>query len=135
MPNYNELLDVMKQSAKGVMDDADLADICFGTVASASPLKVKVEQKYEIGKENLVVPQYLTNFTVGVTVSWQTENETYQHSHTVEGTESSQDSHTHKHSISGTKQITINNALKSGDKVILIKQLGGQKYLIIDRVG
>ncbi len=135
MPNYNELLGVMKQAAEGVMEDSDPADVCFGTVTAASPLQVKVEQKFVIGKANLIVPQYLTNFTVGVKMTWNTENESYDHTHTVEGTQSSQDSHTHKHSITGTKQLTINNALKVGDEVILIKQKGGQKYLIIDRVG
>lgn len=29
---------------------------------------------------------------------------------------------------------TINNALKKGDKVVMMKQKGGQQYLVIDRV-
>lgn len=135
MPNYDELLNTIKEAAMGAVDASDPADVCFGTVTSSSPLKVKVEQKFVIDKANLIVPQHLTSYTVGVTISWDTENETYNHKHTVDGTESSQDSHTHKHSITGTKQMTINNALKTGDEVILIKQKGGQKYLIIDRVG
>ena len=32
------------------------------------------------------------------------------------------------------KKVTVNNALKVGDKVVLLRQKGGQKYLVIDRV-
>jgi len=38
------------------------------------------------------------------------------------------------HSIVGTKSITINNALKQNDKVILLQQAGGQKYIVLDKV-
>lgn len=136
MPNYDELVGTIKQICLGVMNDSDLSDVCFGTVIGGSPLSVKVEQKFTIDSANLIVPQHLTNYTVGVTIpSWNTEKDTYKHKHDVEGVESSEDTYEHKHSITGTKQITINNALKSGDNVILVKQKGGQKYLIIDRVG
>ncbi len=135
MPNYDEFLNVIKQTTAGVMNDADLADVCFGTVTSSSPLKVNVEQKFTIGAENLIVPQHLTNHEVNVTIDWQTNQDTYKHKHNVEGTDSSEDTRSYKLDISGTKKMTINNALKSGDSVILVKQLGGQKYLIIDRVG
>ena len=40
----------------------------------------------------------------------------------------------HSHAITGRKPIRVHNALKSGEKVILIRMAGGQKYLIIDRV-
>lgn len=40
----------------------------------------------------------------------------------------------HAHEISGRKSLTIHNALKSGDKVILIRQHGGQKYVVLDKI-
>ena len=135
MGSYDELLNVIKEAAAGLMNDADLSDVCFGTVTSSSPLKVNVEQKFTIGSENLIVPQHLTNYSVNVTIDWQTNQDTYTHKHNVEGTDSSEDTRSYKIGISGTKKMTINNSLKSGDSVILVKQQGGQKYLIIDRVG
>ncbi len=135
MGSYDELLNTIKQAAAGMLNDADLSDVCFGTVTSSSPLQVKVEQKFTIGAANLIVPQHLTSYTVQVTIDWETNQDTYTHKHNVEGTDSSDDTRTYKLGISGTKTMTINNALKSGDSVILVKQLGGQKYLIIDRVG
>lgn len=40
----------------------------------------------------------------------------------------------HTHDITGKKEITIHNGLAVGDEVILLKQKGGQKYLVLDRV-
>ncbi len=40
----------------------------------------------------------------------------------------------HDHNITGKKSLTIHNALKNGDKVILIRQHGGQKYVVLDKI-
>lgn len=40
----------------------------------------------------------------------------------------------HNHTITGTKSLTIHNALKVGDKVILIQVQGGQRYIVLDKV-
>lgn len=41
---------------------------------------------------------------------------------------------THKHKVSGRKIMTVHNALSKGDKVILIQQEGGQKFVVLDKV-
>lgn len=40
----------------------------------------------------------------------------------------------HAHNIIGKKTLIIHNALKDGDKVILIRQQGGQKYVVLDKI-
>lgn len=42
---------------------------------------------------------------------------------------------THSHSINGKKEITIHNGLKVNDEVLLLRMQGGQKYIVIDKVG
>ena len=41
---------------------------------------------------------------------------------------------THKHSYKGRKKFTVHNALKKGEKVVMIKLQGGQKFVVLDRV-
>lgn len=36
--------------------------------------------------------------------------------------------------LDGTHSVTIENALEVGEKVILLRKKGGQKYLVLDRV-
>ena len=40
----------------------------------------------------------------------------------------------HKHSYSGKKKFTVHNGLKKGEKVVMIKLQGGQKFVVLDRV-
>ena len=41
----------------------------------------------------------------------------------------------HTHGIVGRKRILVHNSLQVGDEVILIRQAGGQEYIVLDRVG
>lgn len=40
----------------------------------------------------------------------------------------------HSHSYSGKKRFRVHNGLKQGEKVILIRFKGGQRFLVLDRV-
>lgn len=80
------------------------SDFCFGKVTSVSPLKISIEQKMTLSSAQLVLTRNVTDFDVEFTINDE------------------------------TKEMTICNSLKIGEKVVLIKQKGGQKYLVLDRV-
>lgn len=131
MLDVKNLLELIKKAAKEAVDAAQDSDFCYGTVTSASPLKILVEQKMELTSAQLVLCRNVTNYLTTVTVTvdgvdWITENKS--------GGSSAASFESHNHSIKGTKSIIINNALKTGDKVVLIKKKGGQEYLVLDRV-
>lgn len=111
------IIEIIKRASMDAMDNAQMCDLRYGTVTSVSPLKVQITNQFVIPKSLLVVPQHLTNYTVDVTVDWDT---------------SSVNEHTHK--VSGKKSMVINNALKVGDKVALLRKQGGQSYFILDRI-
>ena len=109
--NSHDLLMAIKKASTEAVETTKPADFCFGKVISTSPLKISVEQKIILGVAQLVLTERVTDYTVTVGIEWETD---YQ--------------------SSGKKQITIYNGLKTGDKVVLMKQKGGQKYLVLDRV-
>ena len=102
------LVGAVKRAALDAMENAQLCDLRYGTVVDTSPLKVKVTSQFTIPSSLLIVPEHLTKHTVSVTVDWG--------------------------EVSGTKKMTINNALKVGDKVALVRKQGGQSYFILDRI-
>lgn len=66
-------------------------------------------------------------------VSGSTSSVNISHTHEVTGaTQSAGGSHSHK--VNGTFTATVNNALKKGEKVLLVMANGGQVYYVIDRV-
>lgn len=153
MSDYNEFVKLIKKAAVEAVVAENPAALTFGTVTSTSPLKIKVDQKITLGKKQLIVPQHLTDYSVDVDVSWETESRDITATATTTIDEvvlkdkddkeqfrftpkakTTVNPSAHKHGINGKKKITFHNALKTGDSVALMREQGGQRYLIIDKV-
>ena len=127
MLDYTDLLNAVKQSCMTTMQAMQLSTFEFGTVVSSSPLKIQAEQKKTLTTAQLVLTRNVTDFETEVTIDWKTEEK-------EKDTGDAFSYERHLHDVKGKKKILIHNALKTGDKVILMKQQGGQKYLVVDRV-
>lgn len=137
MPDAVELIKAIKRAALEAMNASKPVEVCFGKVTSASPLKILVEQKMTLGEAQLVLCRNVTGYTVEMTVDHYTENET-AHTHAVQDTYTGGGSSSptkHLHAYKGRKKFTVHNGLVVGDEVILIRQQGGQKYIVVDRIG
>ena len=55
MPDYNSLLNVMKQAGSNATDAKNPVNVCFGKVINTSPVKILVEQKITLGNAQLVL--------------------------------------------------------------------------------
>lgn len=128
MADFNELLNTLKQASVEAVDASKPVQVCFGKVITSSPLKILIDQKMTLDSTFLVLTRNVTNYKTTATISWSTN--------TKGSTGSGENSFaSHAHGISGTKNITINNALNSGDEVILLRMQGGQKYIVLDKIG
>jgi len=132
--DINELVRLVKQAAvEAVRADAPMA-VCYGTVLSPSPLKIQVDQKKILGTAQLILTDAVRDYNVEMS--------------TIEGTGKSLGPHytedesggsgypafaAHKHRYQGRKKWRVHNALKKGEKVILLRCDGGQKYVVLDR--
>ena len=132
--DINKLVRLVKQAAvEAVRADAPMA-VCYGTVLSPSPLKIQVDQKKILGEAQLILTDSVRDYNVEMS--------------TIEGTGKSLGPHytedesggsgypafaAHKHRYQGRKKWRIHNALKKGEKVILLRCDGGQKYVVLDR--
>lgn len=65
-------------------------------------------------------------------------NGTTLHKHHYEGSTDgalSAEATLHGHSYKGRKKVLMHYGLKQGESVLLIKMQGGQKYIVLDRIG
>lgn len=120
MENNITLKDSIKTIVGDYMDASDVSTFLYGTVVSASPVSVFVNEKLTLSSEFIVIPRWLTDYEYDVEIKYPTDTG---------------GSPSHDHALTSVKKIKIKNALKPGDRVILIRQHGGQQYLILDRVG
>ena len=127
MRDSTDLVRLMKQAAIEAVKTSQPSNVVFGTVTSASPLKIQISSKITLEKEMLMLTRNVTEFETDITtVNWFTENTSGGAGYAL--------FESHKHELKGKKHIIVHNQLKSGEKVVLIKEQGGQRYIVLDRV-
>lgn len=138
---------------KDVVRTTQPCDYTEGTVISADPLQIKIDDKRILTERNLYLTNAVKDHSVDITVSWQTVDDDYLHEgamqHTHDGsplvgnlgapitgqtgTTMNFDT-THHHDIKGRKKITVHNGLTVGETVLLLRKQGGGRYIVIDRI-
>lgn len=117
MYNTDDIVLIIKQAAKEIFNAMDPSDVMYGTVDSISPLRISVDSKLILEEIQLALTRNVIDYDLEMTVDHTTE--------VADG---------HTHGYSGRKVFRVNNALVKGEKVMLIKVQGGQKYVVFDKV-
>lgn len=112
----------------------------FGTVTSTSPLEIQIDQKLSLTQDYLILTKAVLDYEVDIEVNHFTEQSALvgygpwdtKHSHPDAGI--GEINPNHRHQYLGRKKIKIFNGLQVGEKVILIRLQGGQRYVVLDRI-
>ena len=123
--DFNKLVDTFKTLVTDTMNAYVMSDIVIGEVISTSPYQIQVDPKIIIPETNLVFTNKTTDWTSEIRVDHVTENRA--------GGVGAAEYQSHNHDYVGRKKFLIHNSLKVGDKVILIQESGGQRYIVLDR--
>lgn len=139
MPDAAELVRTLKKAALDAVKADKPVEVCFGSVIETNPLKISVEQKLILGEEQLVLTKAVKDHWVDIEVSHFTVNDNFMIPDHVHGTHAGPTDTgnldtTHKHGYKGRKKIMIYNGLKTGEKVLLVRFGGGQRFVVLDRV-
>lgn len=105
MPDANELVRAMKRTALDAVEASKPVNVYFGEVVAVSPLKISMEQKMTLEEPHLILSRNVRDFKTQATIGTM-----------------------------GKQEIIMHQALTVGDKVLLIRQQKGQKYIVIDRI-
>lgn len=99
----NDLRNALKILAQDTINAEKPVEVTFGSVKETEPLKIETEQRLVLTEEFIVVSENLKEKTV----------QAFFDDRSV--------------------KMKIDNSLKEGDTVIMLRQRGGQKYIVIDR--
>lgn len=97
-------LEAIKRAAKEVVEASDPVALKTGTVERDSPLEIRLDQKTLLDKDFLILTPEVRDYKVDVT---------------VDGTR---------------RRCQVHKALKKGDKCLLVREQGGQNYLVLCRL-
>lgn len=105
MFDMTDFIKLMKKTAVEAVNASKPANMIFGKVISKSPLKIKIDQKLILTSAQLVLSRSVTEYRLSVTAHGEKTT------------------------------MTVHNALEVGEEVILMQVSGGQKYIVMDRIG
>lgn len=129
------MIDVIKEVIEKLLERKKMTKLEFGTVESVKPLTVRIDAKKLLQEEDLILSHLVKDYYVDITVqhstdsiygSWDTS-----HSHPDAGNNTIPTGHEHEYI--GRKKILIHNGLLKGEKVVMLRQEGGQLYYVLDR--
>jgi hypothetical protein len=131
------MLNAIKQAALDALEASSPVTILFGTVTKINPLEVNVDQRFTIDADFLIIPESLMllrgsdeRFEMSIKGNVQTGP-------VVD--DESQEQWTGDMRIYGAQMLATrkdmpNGPFTVGDKLILLRVQGGQKYVVLDRV-
>jgi len=123
-----KLEQALKQMINNAVEYSKPCEIYTGKVKTVSPLTILLNINVPVLEEDeLILTHLVKDYEVDITVGHFTEE-----TEVVEGAMT--DIKKHKHEYKGRKKITIHNGLKAGEGVLLIRQQGGQKFIVLDRI-
>ncbi len=146
--DMDEFVKMIKQSSDEMNETKKPFSLLFGTVTSEEPnLKIFVNQKLTLDEQQLILTNNVRDYTIYMTTAGEKDTDKKGAEHYTENesnitgpfssSPASFNEHQfaeHKHKYVGKKKWTVHLALKVGEKVILLRCDGGQKYIVLDRV-
>lgn len=126
MADYGEFLQVLKRAAVEAVEAGKPAAFCYGTVTGVEPLQIMADQKLPLEEMQLELTSAVRDIWLDVEISTHTENKS--------GGGGYAEFAAHKHAIKGRKKLRVYNGLQIGERVLMLRFQGGQKYLVLDRV-
>ncbi|PQL12074.1 hypothetical protein VRHSUH09_06550 [Veillonella rogosae JCM 15642] len=124
--DYNKILNLFKEIATNTIDSAVPVSILIGSVTQVNPLVISLGANLPIPEERIVLTKNTCEWTMEMSVDHITENRS--------GGGGYAEFASHNHEYKGRKKYLVHNQLQVGDKVLLIQETGGQRYIALDRL-
>ena len=124
--DYNKILNLFEEIATNTIDSAVPVSILIGSVTQVNPLVISLGANLPIPEERIVLTKNTCEWTMEMSVDHITENRA--------GGGGYAEFASHNHEYKGRKKYLVHNQLQVGDKVLLIQETGGQRYIALDRL-
>ena len=123
--DYNRIAGIIKGMIHDTTRAMEFSDIEIGEVISDNPLIIQTQDKIPIQADSIILTKATSLHSIDMEVDHLTENRA--------GGGGMAQYESHNHEYKGKKTYLVHNELVVGDKVILLKESGGQRYIALDR--
>lgn len=135
---YSDMIRLFKQMAKDVIENDNPMILQTGKVIQINPIHIRVDDKITHKEEDgdLILTHLVKDYEVDITVQHSTDSiyGSWDTNHGHPNVGAAPIPINHEHEYTGRKKIIMHLALKKGEKVLLLRENGGQRYIVLDRV-
>lgn len=110
------MYNVIKEISQNTVNNTSAVKVHYGQVTNVSPLRIKIDNKFELGETFLVLTNDVKKYKTTISITGPNVDDG--------GDDLALEN----------KTATIDNSLKVGEKVVLIKSHDGRKYIVITRM-
>ncbi|MGL4790751.1 MAG: DUF2577 domain-containing protein [Anaerotignaceae bacterium] len=128
----SDLINLIKQISLETITAGKPFTAITGVVTSVSPLEVAIHQNLTITENFLALTNAVRDYKTKITFDNPDIKQVVTNWDIEEKQEGSKYKMTFKEPVE--HDITVHNALTVGEAVILLRQQGGQKFIVLDRV-
>ena len=121
----DDLPNVLRKMIAQTVDGMSLSNFVLGVVVAESPLQIEVGGN-TLDSDFLILSDNVRDYAVDIEVNHVTENRG--------GGGGYAEYESHNHDYRGRKKIIVYNGLKTGEKVVMLQQAGGQLFYVANRV-
>ena len=130
------LRETVKMIVQKYLNEMKPTELIYGEVTSDNPLKIKVDNRFELDETFLILSQNVRETWIKIP-----EQDDFKHFHIVPVWKTDEGgAPPHRHTISPWKteealpKIKLWRGLKTGDKVLMFRVKQGGQYLVLERV-
>lgn len=131
------LRETVKMIVQKYLDEMKPTELLYGEVTSDNPLKIKVDNRFELDETFLILSQNVRETWIKIP-----EQNDFKHIHEIPQwrTELGGSVDPHTHIIKPWKteealpEIKLWRGLKTGDKVLMLRVKKGRQYFVLERV-
>lgn len=142
------MVELIKKAAVEAVEASKPAGIVFGTVVAVNPLKISVEQKLPLEEEDLILTDNVIDYDTELSFNDPTieqlvkvgDNPIAKNAILTKNPQTPTETTTPvilegqlKFMNKIKHKITIYNALKIGERVLMLRVQGGQQYVVLNR--
>lgn len=128
----SELAQLIQTLSLNAIEQGKPMNVFFGTVEKTEPLEIRIDQKQLIKSGYLILTNAVRDYKTKFTFDNPNIKQVYTTWDMSESSESTENKITFKEKIQ--HEVTIYNGLNKGDKVLLLRVQGGQKFIVLDRL-
>ena len=118
--NASRFLKLVKKAGNDAASASAPVQFLYGDVTGVDPIKIQINDQIELTEKQLELTESVRNHKFEVNFEFSTDSAAGPISHS--------------HGVKGPQTITIFAALEVGDKVLLARWQGGQKFIVIDAI-